>query len=160
MTEPRKQKPRGVRTRAQIGFFPWLRDRLYDVVYSEGDFALQFIADFFRGCEPIREAKHIKRQMKFQAGKNVATGQGKPLSKSQQKVFADILKRQPSEGQIPYWKRKKAMLNNPHKQELVFQHIQLQKVEIQKADTIQTDAGNFTVPIKQKRTTKRKRQRQ
>ena len=170
MTEPRNKKPRSVRGQKQIGLWPWLRDKMYDVVYSEGDFVLQFVADFIRGPEPAREAKHLKRQVQFQASrgqhssvKNVKKpiqSQGKPLNKAEQKIFVDLLRRQASEKQVTYWKRKKAMLNSPNKHELIKRHNDALKLsETKKAGAIQIDVGNFTMPIKQTRTAKQSRKR-
>jgi len=170
MSEPKKQKPRGVFSEEQVGFLPWLFDQINTFITVEGDFALQFMADFIRGPEPAREEKHLERQMKIQASrgqhsslrnvKNTVKSQGKPLSKAEQKNFVDLLKRKPSEKQVLYWKRKKALLNNPNKRELVMQHAAgLQLAAQEKAGTIDIDAGNFTIPQKQKRTAKQRRKR-
>ena len=170
MTKQKQQKARSVPAQKQIGIWPWLRDKMYDVVYSEGDFVLQFVADFFRGAEPAREARHLKRQMKFQASrgqhsstkhvKNTVKIQGKPLNKAEQKIFMDLLKRKPSEKQIPYWKRKKALLSNPNKRELVMRHVDAVKLTAtQKAGSIEIDAGHVTMPIKQKQTVRKSRKR-
>ena len=170
MTKQKQQKARSVPAQKQIGIWPWLRDKMYDVVYSEGDFVLQFVADFFRGAEPAREARHLKRQVEFQAsrgqhssGKNVKKpiqSQRKPLNKAEQKIFVDLLKRKPSEKQIPYWKRKKALLSNPNKRELVMRHAaDLKLAAQQKADTIEISASTFSIPHKQKQTVTKVRKR-
>jgi len=162
MSKQENQRPRGVLGEEVQGPFEWVRDRLYDFVNIEGDFALQFMADFIRGPEPAREEQHLKRQMQFQAGKqknNTKTHQ-KPLSKAEQKIFVDLLRRKPSEKQVPYWKRKKALLNNPNKRELVTQHAAGLKLDTtQKAGTIEIAVGNFTMPKKQKQTAKQRRKR-
>lgn len=170
MTEPRKQKTRGVPPEEQVGFLPWLFDQINTFITIEGDFALQFMADFIRGPEPAREERHLQRQMQFQAGKrrhsstknvkSATKSQGKPLSKAEQKIFVDLLKRKPSEKQVPYWKRKKSLLSNPNKRELVMQHTDALKLaEKQKASTIEIDAGHFAMPTQQKRAAKQRRKR-
>lgn len=170
MSEQGKQRPRGVLGEEVIGPFEWIRDRLYDFVNIEGDFALQFMADFIRGPEPAREENHLKRQMQFQAEKGqhsslrnvkkARPGQGKPLSKVEQTIFVDLLKRKPSEKQVPYWKRKKALLNNPSKRELVLQHAaSLELAAKQKVGTIEIAAGSFSLPTKQKQTVRKSQKR-
>ena len=162
MSEQKNQRPRGVLGEEVIGPFEWVRDRLYDFVNIEGDFALQFMADFIRGPEPAREEKHLKRQTQFQARKqkNNTKSQQKPLSNAEQKIFVDLLRRQPSEKQVPYWKRKKSLLNNPNKRELVTQHAaSLKQAEQQKVSTIEIDASNFSMPQKQKQTVRKSRKR-
>lgn len=159
MTEPTGKKPRSVRGQKEIGFWPWLRDKMYDVIYSEGDFALQFMADCIRGPEPVREQRHLARQVAYQAGKQTFE---KPLTKSEQASFTEILKRKPSEPQMIYWKRKKALLAAPNKQQLVVQFTELQKTLAQRKQQVQTPEISIaqtyqTERVKKKKTTRRKR---
>lgn len=98
------------------GLFSWLRDQAYDFVYYEIGAGLDFVGDLFRGPSGYSESLH-RQSDKAQA----RTPKAKPLTKSEQTVFTDMLKRQPSEGQVAYWKRKKALLNHPEKQALVAQ---------------------------------------
>lgn len=155
MSGPRDQKARGVPDEKDIvGPFEWLRDRLYDFVNTEGDFALQFMADFIRGPDPVREEKHLKRQMRFQAGKGRysatrdvkrrAKSQEKPLNEAEQKIFVDLLRRKPGEKQLPYWKRKKSLLNNPNKRELVKSHQEQQKAARQSKPAIIVEHQSLT----------------
>lgn len=124
---PEPQEPR---YKNKPTFLQRLRDKAYDIVYSEGDFILQFTADFIRGPDPVRDDRHIQRQVKHWNGRTVK-GQGatspKPLTVEQQRIFAKILKRKPSESQVAYWKRKKALLQTVDKQGLVKRHLQSEK---------------------------------
>ena len=98
------------------GIFSWLRDQAYDFVYYEIGAGLDFVGDMFRG--PSGYSKSLHRQSnKAQA----RTPKTKPLTQSEQAVFLGMLKRGTSEPQMAYWKRKKALLNNPDKKELVDQ---------------------------------------
>ena len=94
--------------------FSWMRDRAYDFVYYEIGAGLDFVGDLFRG--PSGYSGSLHRQAE-RAQKRTPTA--KPLSKSEQVVFAAILTRQPSEPQMAYWKRKKALLKHPDKKALV-----------------------------------------
>ena len=111
----REQKPKGLRDEVATPF-TWLRDRAYDFVYYDIGTALDFVGDMFRG--PSGYSKSLHRQSeKAQA----RTPKSKPLTKSEQVVFLGMLKRGTSEPQMAYWKRKKALLNNPDKKDLVDQ---------------------------------------
>lgn len=158
MTGSSKQKPASVPPAKQIGLWPWLRDKMYDVVYSEGDFVLQFVADFFRGPEPAREERHLRRQMSYQAGKQTSE---KPLTKSEQASFADLLRRKASEPQMIYWKRKKALLAAPNKQQIVAQFTDLQKTMAKQKKQVQTPEISIAqtyqnTRVKKKKTIRRK----
>ena len=95
------------------GIFEWLRDQAYDFVYYEIGTGLDFVGDLFRGPSGYSQSLHRQAQ---KAQKRTAE---KPLSKTDQAAFAALLKRQPSEGQVAYWKRKKALLRHPDKKALV-----------------------------------------
>jgi len=96
------------------GLFSWMRDRAYDFVYYEIGTGLDFVGDLFRG--PSGYSQSLHRQA-AKAQKWVPTA--KPLTKAEQTKFAAMLKRHPSEGQVDYWKRKKALLRHPDKKALV-----------------------------------------
>jgi hypothetical protein len=98
------------------GIFSWLRDQAYDFVYYDISAGLDFVGDLFRG--PSGYSQSLYRQAdKAQA----RTPDAKPLSKAEQATFAEMLKRTPSEGQVAYWKRKKALLGVPDKKQLMKQ---------------------------------------
>jgi hypothetical protein len=96
------------------GIFSWMRDRAYDFVYYEIGTGLDFVGDLFRGPSGYSQSLHRQTQ---KAQKR--TPQAKPLTKAEQAVFLSILKRKPSEPQMAYWKRKKALLRHPDKKALV-----------------------------------------
>lgn len=112
--------------------FSKLRDSLYDIVYSEGDFALQFIADLIHGPDAHRDAGHVKRQLQHQE-KNFTV----ILTEKERAIFMIILSRKTGEEQVAYWKRKKLLLQHPNKKELVQNYITAQqdKKNSQKAQT-------------------------
>ena len=123
MTQDSKQETRRASPQTGGGIFAWMRDRLYDFVYSEGDFALQMVGDLFRGYEPARENKHLERQIKHREKRVSPAKPKQPPSKSQihenpfthkeKQAFVELLKRETGEGQIEYWKRKKWLLHLP-----------------------------------------------
>ena len=96
------------------GIFAWMRDRAYDFVYYEIGAGLDFLGDLFRGSSGYSQSLH--RQAEKAQTRTPTT---KPLTKTEQAVFAALLKRQPSEGEVAYWKRKKALLRHPDKKALV-----------------------------------------
>ena len=96
------------------GIFSWMRDRAYDFVYYEIGTGLDFVGDLFRGPSGYSQSLHRQAE-KVQKRTPIA----KPLTKAEQAAFATMLKRQPSEGQVDYWKRKKALLRHPDKKALV-----------------------------------------
>ncbi|MBM1691592.1 hypothetical protein [Sulfitobacter geojensis] len=97
--------------------FSWMRDRAYDFVYYEIGTGLDFVGDLFRG--PSGYSQSLHRQA---ARAQTRTPKAKPLTKAEQAIFAFMLRRKSDEGQIAYWKRKKALLSVPDKQSLVQQH--------------------------------------
>ena len=96
------------------GIFAWLRDRAYDFALYEIGTGLDFVGDLFRGPSGYSGSLHRQAE-KAQA----RTPTAKPLTKAEQAAFAAMLKRQPTEGQVDYWKRKKALLSHPDKKTLV-----------------------------------------
>lgn len=98
------------------GLFSWVRDRAYDFVYYELGAGLDFVGDLFRGPSGYSQSLH-RQTDKAQTRAPAA----KPLTKADQAIFVEMLRRKPSEPQIAYWKRKKALLNNPDKLDLVRQ---------------------------------------
>lgn len=127
------------------GLFSWLRDKAYDFVYNEGDFVLQFGADLIRGVDPVRENKHIQRQMNYREQK---TNSEKRLSNKEYAVFLDLLKRNPGEDQVAYWKRKKACLLSNDKQALVKQHSN--KMNDKQRQSIKVEAVGVKMPTRNK----------
>lgn len=97
------------------GFLSWVRDQAYDFVYYEIGTGLDFIGDLFRGPSGYSQSLHRQAE-------KAKTPKGKPLSKAEQGLFATMLKREPGEGQVAYWKRKKALLRHPDKHALVTAH--------------------------------------
>lgn len=150
-----RQKPQGVFTEP-LGLLTWMRDKLYDVVYSEGDFALQFMADLMRGPDYGRETKHLNRQAKYQNSKaslSQSSPSEKPMTKDDQRAFVELLRRKPSEPQMVYWKRKKAILNSPNKHDLLAQYKQLQANMAERKT--QTPETEFIQQYREKATMKR-----
>ena len=123
MTQDSKQETKRVSPQTSGGIFAWMRDRLYDVVYSEGDFALQMVGDLIRGYEPARERRHLERQIRHREKRVVpakskqrhslpkSQNHEKPFTHNEKQAFVDLLKRETGEGQIEYWKRKKWLLH-------------------------------------------------
>lgn len=103
----------------EMNLFQKIRDSLYNIVDSEGGFILHFFADLIRGGSPkYRQQKRAEQSQK-------------PLNRSQQKIFDEMLKRRQNESQIAYWKRKKAMLNLADKETLVQKEILSRKHQAQ-----------------------------
>lgn len=127
------------------GFFSWLRDKAYDFVYNEGDFVLQFTADLIRGEDPVRENRHIQRQMNYREQK---TNSEKRLSNKEYAVFLDLLKRNLGEDQVAYWKRKKACLLSNNKQGLVKRHSK--NMNDKQKQAIKVEASNVKMPTRNK----------
>lgn len=98
----------------------WFQDRAYDFVYYEIGTGLDFVGDLFRGPSGYSQSLH-RQADKAQA----RTPEAKPLTKAERAVFTGMLRRTPSEPQMAYWKRKKALLGNPDKQGLVAQQLAL-----------------------------------
>jgi hypothetical protein len=96
------------------GVFAWLRDQAYDFVYYEIGAGLDFVGDLFRGPSGYSGSLH-RQADKAQARRPKA----KSLSKMEQAKFAGLLHRRAREGQVAYWKRKKALLNHPDKKALL-----------------------------------------
>ena len=88
-----------------MSIFTKMRDATFNFIEREGDFTLHFFADFVRGHSPN---KHRKQKLKEE-----------PLTKKEQAVFKQILKRRKNETQIEYWKREKAMLNMKDKKAFI-----------------------------------------
>ncbi len=114
------------------GIFSWLRDQAYDFVFYEIGAGLDFVGDMFRG--PSGYSQSLHRQA---AKAQMQTPLAKPLTKSEQTIFAGMLKRNPAEDQVAYWKRKKALLAHPDKQGLVQQH---------RAHSVETAKGQSRTP--------------
>lgn len=94
--------------------FSWMTDRAYDFALYEIGAGLDFVGDLFRG--PSGYSGSLHRQAEKAQARNP---RAKPLTKAEQTQFAAMLKRQPSEGQVAYWKRQKALLRHPDKKALV-----------------------------------------
>lgn len=125
------------------GIFSWLRDQAYDFVHYEVGAGLDFVGDLFRG--PSGYSQSLHRQMEKA---QTRVPQAKPLTKDEQAIFAQMLKRQESEPQMAYWKRKKALLGNPDKQNLVAQQraldAEMTKRQSKKHPNITIDASAVT----------------
>ena len=137
------------------GFFSWLRDRAYDFVYYEIGTGLDFIGDMFRGPSGYSQSLH-KQSDKAQAKHKPEM----PLTRDEKAVFVDMLKRTEGEPQVMYWKRKKALLNNPDPKGLVAQQIALQaEMSKRRGGDIQVEAARSSNPlnrsVRQKHTQKR-----
>lgn len=102
------------------GFFSWLRDKAYNFVYYDIGTGLDVLGDLFRGPSSYTQSLHRQAE-KSQA----RTPNAKPMTKADQAVFAEMLRRTQSEPQMVYWKRKKALLKNPDKLGLVKQQREL-----------------------------------
>ena len=98
-----------------MGFFERMLDLTYRFVKQEGDFSLQFFADFIRGPSIRRDEKIKKSKSEI------------PLTYDENKIFQELLKRKQGEDQVAYWKRKKAMLNMVDKKGLMHQEILFRK---------------------------------
>ena len=106
-----------------------LRDALYNIVYVEGDTALQLLADMIRGVDNPRTTAYVKRQLKQAERKQqVQTGNtAQTFTKAEESVFRQLLERQENEEIMTYWKRRKALLAYPNKKALVEKALTLQK---------------------------------
>jgi len=158
MTQDHREETRVISGSEQTGWFAWARDQLYDIVYQEGDFALQMVGDLFRGYEPSRENKHLERQIKHrekrvassmpkmnnQAGDRKSQIHKKPLSYYEKQAFVDLLRRDTGEGQIEYWKRKRWLLSlsNDAIREMLKIHSEIDKQIA--TDTIEVEANGIT----------------
>lgn len=134
------------------GIFSWMRDRAYDFVYHEIGTGLDFVGDLFRGPSGYSQSLHRQAE-RAQA----RTPTAKPLTKAEQTQFAAMLKRQPPEGQVDYWKRKKALLRHPDKKALVAAQKAQNTARSDRAPKIVVEAN--VTPGLQERRTKPKQQR-
>lgn len=104
-------------------FTAWLRDRAYDSVFHVGDTALQFTADLIRGPENGRHDGYADRQLKKQERKTAPAIKKakpeKPLNYSEKQTFAQMMRRQVGESLIEHWKRRKSLIQHPHKRGLI-----------------------------------------
>ena len=98
------------------GILSWLRDQTYDFAYYEIGAGLDFVGDLFRGPSEYSESLH-RQASKAQT----RTEKTHPLSKAERAEFAGLLHRRADEGQVAYWKRKKALLGVPDKKQLMKQ---------------------------------------
>lgn len=94
-----------------------IRDRAYDVVASEGDFALQFIGDLIRGLDADRGAAFVKRTQERHK-----TSKEPPLNYEERVQFQELMQRQDGETIIEHWKRQKALLATEGKKDLARQY--------------------------------------
>ena len=97
-----------------------LRDKLYDFVAKEGDFALQFVANTIHGPRPQKDDAFLKRQLK-------KTSQEEQLNFEERQTFNEILKRREGENQIDYWKRKKHLLAASGKKQMIEHYMSLKQ---------------------------------
>lgn len=109
-----------------MSLFEKVRDSLYNFVEREGGFTLHFFSDFIRGASPKYKQKQRAKYSE------------EPLTRSQRKIFDELLQRRHGESQIAYWKRKKAMLNLADKQSLVQQELHARKEQAQQQKKTQT----------------------
>ena len=110
-----------------MGFFSKLRDIAYDFVYREGDFTLQFFADFFRGTDKVNRKAHQQPPKQSK--------QEEPFTYDERLFFDGLLKRKQGEKQIAYWKRKKALLKMTDKKRFVREAMDAQKQKEKGDDT-------------------------
>ena len=170
MTKDTSKETRNVSAQTGRKFFAWMRDQLYNIIYQEGDFALQMVGDLIRGYEPSRDIKHLTRQIKHhekrvtasnheQASPKEPKTKQKPLTHKEKQAFIKLLKRESGEGQIEYWKRKKWLLNLPADaiREMIVQREQLQKQA--QADNIEVEANTIAHSYQQRLTDREERKR-
>tara|TARA_Y100000389_G_C17186874_1_gene376848 strand:+ start:230 stop:670 length:441 start_codon:yes stop_codon:yes gene_type:complete len=100
-----------------MGFFSKLRDIAYDFVYREGDFTLQFFADFFRGTDDRKARQQPSKQSQKE----------EPFTYDERLFFDGLLKRKQGEEQMAYWKRRKALLKMTDKKRFVHEAMDAQK---------------------------------
>ena len=147
-----------------------MRDQLYDIIYQEGDFALQMVGDLIRGYEPSRDNKHLTRQITHREKRVTASNhlqrssktpqtKQKPFTHKEKQAFVELLKRETGEGQIEYWKRKKWLLNLPADaiREMITHSAKLQKQ--MNADSIEVEANTIAHSYQQRLTDREERKR-
>lgn len=170
MTKDTSEETRNVSTQTGRRFFAWMRDQLYDIIYQEGDFALQMVGDLIRGYEPSRDIKHLTRQIKHREKRVSASNHNqsspkkpqtkqKPLTHKEKQAFIELLKRETGEGQIEYWKRKKWLLNLPTEsiREMIVQREQIQKQA--QADNIEVASYSIAQSYQQRLAEREERKR-
>lgn len=91
-----------------------MRDCAYGVIESEGDFALQFIADLIRGPDTDRSTAFVKRAQERRKSNKEA-----PLKFEERVAFLELMQRQKGETIIEHWKRQKVLLASDNKKSLV-----------------------------------------
>lgn len=143
-------------------FSAWLRDRAYDAVFHVGDTALQFTADLIRGPDNARQGGYADRQLKMQDRKNPpATQKAKPekaLNYSEKQTFTQMMRRQVGENLIEHWKRRKSLIQHPHKRELIAVE-QKVEAEAKKDRSITVERKSIASEYQQDRITKPSRNR-
>lgn len=96
------------------------RDRAYDAVYRDGDFALQFVGDLIRGPSETSDKAFHNRQLTRHAKRY-----GKTLNYEERQAFLELSKRQDGEKPLDYWKRRKALLENSNKKGMAQHYLAL-----------------------------------
>jgi len=170
MTKDTSEETRNVSAQTGRRFFTWMRDQLYDIIYQEGDFALQMVGDLIRGYEPSRDNKHLTRQIthrekrvpvsnREQSSLKKPHTKQKPLTHKEKQAFIELLKREAGEGQIEYWKRKKWLLNLPSDaiREMITHSAELQKQ--MNADSIEVEANTIAHSYQQRLADRQERKR-
>ena len=112
-----------------------LRDHAYDVVASEGDFALQFIGDLIRGPDADRGTAFVKRNQERRR-----SSKEPPLNYEERVQFQELMQRQGGETIIEHWKRQKALLAAEGKKDLVRQYKALKSSRDKLGDKKQSSA--------------------
>jgi hypothetical protein len=165
MSKDSRKKTDDSRRDERRGLFEYLRDGLYHVVFTEGDFALQLVGDFVGGTNRAREQKHLERQLNRKerlthgkAAEKFRKPQIKPLTYEERQVYLEILARKPGEDQVKYWKRKKKLLNVYDKQELVKQELENRRlIELRRQQ--QSQARNERREAREQQNQKEKEER-
>jgi hypothetical protein len=107
------------------GVLKTFRDRAYDAVYRDGDFALQFVGDLIRGPSETSDQAFHKRQLARQTRRH-----GKALSYEERQAFLELSKRQDGEKPLDYWKRRKSLLENSNKKGMAQHYLALKSRKV------------------------------
>ena len=151
------------------------RDGAYEAVFHIGDTSLQFTADLIHGPDNPRHERYAYREIgrrEKQAERRYEAAQGikqpskpparvkpeRPLNFEEKRVFSEMTRRRAGESIIEHWKRRKQLLEHPHKRQLIEIERKLE-AEAQKDHSIHVERKSIAQDYQQQRVRAKPRSR-
>ena len=151
------------------------RDGAYEAVFHIGDTSLQFTADLIHGPDNPRHERYAYREIhrgEKQGERRQEAAQGikhprkpparvkpeRPLSFEEKRLFSEMTRRQAGESIIEHWKRRKQLLEHPHKRQLIERERKLE-AEAQKGHPIHVERKSVAQNAQQQRVRTKARRR-